>query len=136
MSAKSPPPVHTLIARVCDFRMENFTCSELADLLECNRSSITKAIGKGWLESYGPNMRGDNVKPRYRLEKAAVVLWLWRSTTGNREVIRETLEERAPQILRMIERIESKRAKPAELPPPPKARGTLPPPSNQTEFSF
>jgi hypothetical protein len=132
---KAPPPVHVLIADIVGFHGDNFTPPELAEILGCHRNSVTEAIRKGWLEGTMTTMRGLGEKPRYQVQKAAAVLWIWRNTTGNRDVLRETLAEKAPHILRMIQRVETAETKAAETTARPLPR-TRPANQSQGEFCF
>ena len=100
-------PVHVLIARICAHSSDWFTSSELAHLFEVNQWTICDAIRSGRMEGSSFNFKGNGTYNRYRVEKAQVIAWIWKNTTGNRETLRESLRVLAPGMLEFLDSLPS-----------------------------
>lgn len=103
MNPTPSKPVHVLLTKIIKHSRDDFTPSELAAILETNEWTIVKAIRSGRIEGTSHVYGGSGVYHRYRVEKAQVVAWLWKATTGNREALRETLRALSPGLLPFLE---------------------------------
>ena len=98
----------------------DLTPLELADLMGYARQSISEAVRDGRIEAISTNCRGAGACRRHRITKIAAIRWIWCNTTGERETLRAILAERAPAVLKLMEKADHRLAQSAQTPTAPK----------------
>lgn len=105
MSTTTPQTIchHATLEALLEHPASTLTCNEIAGIFGVHRFTVSCAVNAGKLEGMNINARGSNLAARYRIEKSAVVAWLWNQTTGDKASLRAALTARAPHLLRALE---------------------------------
>lgn len=75
------------------------TSKALADCLVIDSRAVCKAIQTGKIEGTHINLKGEDKIHRYRITKAAAIHWLWKSTKGDKTLLRAAIEAECPAML-------------------------------------
>ncbi len=95
--------LNSMVDAILDHHRETLTSTEIAFILEVNPTTVSEALRKGHIEGLSQNLRGGGAIKRYKVTKAAMIAYLWRTTTGDKSTLRAALEERAPKLLKSLE---------------------------------
>lgn len=95
--------LHPIIDAILDHHGETLTSTEIAHILGVAPTTISEGLRKGRIEGLSQNLRGGGALQRYQVTKAAIISYLWRTTTGDKSTLRAALEERAPKLLKSLE---------------------------------
>ncbi|TXH18459.1 MAG: hypothetical protein E6R03_02070 [Hyphomicrobiaceae bacterium] len=107
--------LHPIIDAILDHHGETLTSTEIAHILGVAPTTISEGLRKGRIEGLSQNLRGGGALQRYQVTKAAIISYIWHTTTGDRTTLRAALSERAPKLLKSLE----------APPPSPKAKPTV-----------
>lgn len=102
--------LNSLVESILAFPRETLTPADLGSILERNETTIQQACKHGQIEAQSTCARGSGHNRRWLITKAAALRYLWESTQGDKTLLRASLEQHAPALLRLLD------PKPAEPP--------------------
>lgn len=106
-------PLSAYVDDIVDLGHDHLTPVEAGSITGRARNSISEACARGEIEAHFTCARGRGRKHRWTFTRAALLVYVWKNTSGDKALMREALTRRAPHLLAFLE---PQPAQPAALP--------------------
>ena len=103
------PSLHATLEAIVRYSADPLSTDEAGHLLGRDGTTISRACQRGQISATLSNFKGLRGAQGargyrgYRITKAHLIEWLWRSESGDKELLREAMRDLCPRILKALE---------------------------------